>query len=183
MPFLSPKGSIDIKSMSPNTDIPLVFPTRPTDNTFLSDSNVPIDNIVLSELFFLGQYHFVFTTPSPTWDINVLSMTPLTLFLDVLLFGQHRCFHAFEPTRQERRFVFIILVYDRSSPLESLTLSEFPHKIDLSLRTKTSSAPNTLGRLLFVPPPFLTFKPGVETPAKFVIICAFGRCIFQVINK
>jgi hypothetical protein len=146
---------MDKKSMSPNTDIPFLSDTNidKADDTIFSGHDVAGDNIVLSELFFLGQYHFVFTTPSPTWDINVLSMTTLTLFLDVLLLGQHRCFHAFEPTRQ-RRFVFIILVYDRSSPLENLTLSEFPHKIDLSLGTKTSSPPNTLGRLLFVPPLF-----------------------------
>jgi hypothetical protein len=33
------------------------------------------------------------------WDIKVMSMTPLTLFLHVLLLEQHRYFQAVEATR------------------------------------------------------------------------------------
>jgi hypothetical protein len=72
------------------------------DNNTLSCRDVTGDNIVMSKGFFLGQCHFVFTTPSPTRDINVMSMTPLTLFLHVLLLGQHRSFHGFLPTGRHR---------------------------------------------------------------------------------
>jgi hypothetical protein len=115
---------MDKTGLSPNTDISSLSDTNieRVDNNKFSCRDVPGDNIVLSQGFFLGQYHFVLTTPSPTWDINVMSIAPLTLFLDVLLLGQHRCFHGFVSTRQHRFVAFflwaIVIIY-----LENFSLS------------------------------------------------------------
>jgi hypothetical protein len=95
--------------LSPITDISFVSDSNKVimDNTIFSGSDVACNNMmVLSEGFFRGQYHFVLTTRSPTWDIKVISMTPLTLFLYVLLLGQHRYFHGIEATGQRRLVTF-----------------------------------------------------------------------------